>query len=80
MISGAQLRAGRSLLGWSSQELAEAAGVGWSTVKRFEELDVVPRSRSDTLHKIQCALETAGIEFIGDPILSPGVRLRRKQA
>jgi ribosome-binding protein aMBF1 (putative translation factor) len=65
------------LLNWTSQQLAEKADVGWSTVKRFEELDEIPRSRAKTLEKIESTLERAGIEFIGDPVTSPGVRLRR---
>lgn len=76
MVSGAQIRAGRNLLKWSTQELAQRAGVGWSTVKRFEDSDGIPRSRSDTLLKLQQSLEAAGVEFIGDPIKSPGVQLR----
>tara|TARA_R110001592_G_scaffold58295_3_gene176749 strand:- start:460 stop:654 length:195 start_codon:yes stop_codon:yes gene_type:complete len=64
-------------LNWTSQQLAAEAGVGWSTVKRFEESDEIPRSRAKTLEKIVSALRSAGIEFIGDPVTSPGVRLRR---
>lgn len=77
MVSGSQIRAGRGLLNWTSQQLAEQAGVGWSTVKRFEESDEIPRSRARTLEKIVLALQSAGVEFIGDPLSSPGVRLRR---
>ena len=79
MVSGAQIRAGRGLLDWSTQQLAQRAGVGWSTVKRFEDVDQIPNSRSDTLSKIQEALEAAGIEFIGDPTTSPGVQLRKRK-
>jgi predicted transcriptional regulator len=78
VISGAHIRAARGLLGWSSQELAAVSGVGWSTIKRFEESGGIPPSRSGTLERVKLALEAAGIEFIGDPIHSPGVRLRAK--
>lgn len=77
MVSGAQIRAARGLLGWSSQELARRSGVGWSTIKRFEDIDAVPRSRAGTLERVQQALEEQGVEFLGDPDRSPGVRLRR---
>jgi ribosome-binding protein aMBF1 (putative translation factor) len=77
VISGAQIRAARGLLNWSSQELAEQAHVGWSTVKRFEDSDEVPQSRAKTLEKILAVLEASGIEFLGDPLASPGVRLRK---
>lgn len=77
MISGAQIRAARGLLGWSSQELANRSGVGWSTIKRFEDIETVPRSRAGTLDRVRQALEEQGVEFLGDPNSSPGVRLRR---
>jgi len=78
VISGAQIRAGRALLGLSSQSLAELSGVGWSTVKRFEEQNDVPSARSGTLERLKNYLEDNGVEFLGDPIQSPGVRLRPK--
>lgn len=80
MISGAQIRAARGLLGMSSKQLAKFTGVSWATVKRFEEVEDIPPSRSGTLERVQRALEDAGIEFIGDPVSSPGVRLKRSKA
>lgn len=80
MISGAQIRAARGLLGLSSREFAAIGEVSWATVKRFEEVDGVPPSRGGTLERVRAALEAAGIEFIGDPLTSPGVRLRRARA
>ena len=77
MISGAQIRAARALLGISATELAERADVDWSTVQRFEGTEGVPKSRSGTLQRIKDTLENAGITFVGDPVASPGVRLRR---
>lgn len=77
-VSAAQIRSGRALLALSSRELAQLAGVSWATVKRFEEDEGIPPSRSGTLGKVKAALEAAGIEFLGDPIASPGVRLRRR--
>lgn len=77
MISGTQIRAARALLGMSGTELSNRAGVGWSTVQRFESSDEVPQSKGGTLEKIKEALESCGIEFIGDPIKAPGVQLRR---
>lgn len=80
MISGAQIKAARSLLGLSSREFAEFADVSWATVKRFEDAEGIPPSRAGTLERVKAALEQAGIEFLGDPVASPGVRLRRKKA
>jgi len=77
VISGAHIRAARGLLGLTSRQLSAHSGVSWATIKRFEEADGIPPSRSGTLERVKAALESAGIEFIGDPVTSPGVRLRR---
>lgn len=53
------------------------ADVPLRTIQRFETTDGIPPSRSGTLERVKAALEQAGIEFMGDPITSPGVRLRR---
>jgi transcriptional regulator with XRE-family HTH domain len=77
MLTGIQIRAARAALGWSSEQLAQAAGVGQRTIMRFEQFDGVPPSRSATLIDLQNALEAAGIEFIGTPENRPGIRLER---
>lgn len=76
MISAGQIRGARALLKISATELAERAGVTWKTVQRFESAAGIPPSRSGTLERVKAALEASGIEFIGDPIESPGVQLR----
>ena len=76
MISSSQIRAARALRGLTAAELAKLAGVSWATVQRFEAEEGIPRSRGNTLDRVKTALESAGIEFIGDPVFSPGVRLR----
>jgi transcriptional regulator with XRE-family HTH domain len=78
MPSGSQIRAARGLLGWSASELAEHSEVTLRTIQRFETADGIPPNRSGTLDKVRVALEAQGIEFLGDPETSPGVRLRRK--
>lgn len=77
MLSGAQIRAGRALLGLSAQELSELSGVGWATIQRYEATNGVPNAQKPKMDLIMKALKCAGIEFIGDPVTSPGVRLRR---
>lgn len=76
-VSASQIRAARALLGMSSKELSEISGIGWATIRRFEQSEGIPPSRAGTLERVRHALEDAGIEFIGDPVTSPGVRLRR---
>jgi predicted transcriptional regulator len=75
MISAAQIRAARGLLGISAAELAQRSGVDWATVQRFENAAGVPKSRSGTITRVKDALEAAGVVFLGDPIASPGVQL-----
>jgi DNA-binding transcriptional regulator YiaG len=77
MITGAQIRSARAALRISAVTLAKLAGVGEQTIKRFEQSEGVPPSRSSTLLVIQRTLEAAGIEFIGTPEDGPGIRLRK---
>lgn len=76
-VSGAQIRAARAMLGLSAKDLSRLANVGWATVQRFEGSEGVPRSISGTLERVVAALEAQGIEFLGDPLISPGVQLKR---
>ena len=75
MVTPAQCRAARGLLGWSQQELARKARVGIVTVHQLET--GVSQPRRATLDVIRRALESAGVEFIDENGGGPGVRLRR---
>jgi transcriptional regulator with XRE-family HTH domain len=75
MITSAQCRAGRGLLAWSQQELADAAGVGVVTVHQLEAGTSEPRRA--TLEVLRRAFEKAGVEFIDENGGGPGVRLRK---
>src|SRR5262245_16420294 len=77
MISAAQCRAARGLLDWTQRELADRAGVGIVTVRQVEAGVSVPRRA--TLEVIRSALESAGVELIGENGGGPGVRLRKRQ-
>ena len=76
MITGGQIRAARAALRWSVQELAHKAGVSTQTIKRFEVVEGIPQSRTQTLLDVKSALEAGGIEFTGTPEDGPGIRLR----
>jgi len=78
MISSEHIKAARALLGISAAKLAEISGVDHRTLQRFEASDGIPEHRSGNLDKVRMALEARGIEFLGDPIASPGVRLHKK--
>jgi predicted transcriptional regulator len=78
-VSIRQLKAARSLLGWSQERLALAADVSLPTVKRLEARDGPLGGRESTAQKIKSALEKAGIEFIDENGGGLGVRLRDRQ-
>ena len=75
-VSIRQVKAARSLLGWSQEQLAVAAGVSIPTIKRLEARDGPLGGRNETGSKIRSALEGAGVEFIDENGGGPGVRLR----
>jgi transcriptional regulator with XRE-family HTH domain len=80
MLTPAQLRASRALLGIDQRALADLAGVSLPTIQRMEASEGYVRGVIDTLTKVVAALEYAGIELIGDNAMSHGggrgVRLR----
>ena len=78
MISVRQIKAARALLGWSATELAERCGIGSATVKRYELQDGYPKATVQNLAAIQAVFEESGVEFLGDPLVNPGVMLRLK--
>jgi predicted transcriptional regulator len=78
LITGRQLRAARALLGIEQVDLAKRARVAIGTIRRMESFAGEVGSRTETLSKVQAALERAGIEFLGEG--RPGVRLRGQPA
>jgi transcriptional regulator with XRE-family HTH domain len=80
MISSAQLRAARALLGFDQRRLAELAGLSVPTIQRMEASDGVIRGNVDSLTKLIAALDAAGIELLAEGAASPaggrGVRLK----
>ncbi|RME61929.1 MAG: helix-turn-helix domain-containing protein [Alphaproteobacteria bacterium] len=80
MITAAQLRAARALLGIDQRRLAELSGLSVPTIQRMEASDGVIRGNVDSLMKLIAGLEAAGIELIGEGTASQaggrGVRLR----
>ena len=72
MISAAQMRAARALLGLDQKTLAELAGVSLPTIQRMEASVGNVRGTVETLSKIVEALEAAGVELIGNDQRSQG--------
>ena len=80
MISAAQLRAARALLGIDQRTLASMCGLSMPTIQRMEASDGVIRGNVDSLMKLIAALNGAGVELIGEGATSQsggrGVRLK----
>ena len=72
MITAEQLRAARALLGIDQRRLAEMCGLSVPTIQRMEQSEGLLRGNVDSLMKLTAALELAGIELIGEGIVSPG--------
>jgi transcriptional regulator with XRE-family HTH domain len=81
MITAAQLRAARALLGIDQRQLADIAGLSVPTIQRMEASEGVIRGNVDSLMKLISALEAAGIVLIGEGTLSAeggrGIRLKK---
>jgi transcriptional regulator with XRE-family HTH domain len=82
MITAAQMRAARALLGLDQRALAELSGLSLPTIQRMEASDGLIRGNVDSLMKLTGALAAAGIELIGDNVPSiaggRGVRLKSR--
>jgi len=72
VITAAQLRASRALLGIDQRKLAELADLSLPTIQRMEGSDGVIRGNVDSLMKLVKALNDAGIELISDNATSTG--------
>lgn len=84
MITAAQMRAARAMLGIDQKTLAQLSGVSLPTIQRMEASDGHVRGIVDSLIKVIEALNRAGIELIGEGAASAvggrGVRLREPAA
>lgn len=74
------MRAARALLGIDQRKLADLCGLSVPTIQRMESSDGVIRGNVDSLMKLIEALNTAGIELIGEGVASQsggrGIRLK----
>jgi len=82
VITAAQLRAARALLGIDQRRLAALSGLSVPTIQRMEASEGVIRGNVDSLMKLIGALDVAGVVLIGDDAPSEtggrGVRLKKK--
>lgn len=80
MITAAQLKAARAILGIDQKTLAEMAGVSVPTIQRMEASLGNVRGTIESLTRIVEALDRSGVELIGEDMKSNavgrGVRLK----
>ena len=84
MLTPAQMRAARALLGIDQKQLAEMSGVSLPTIQRMEASEGNVRGVVETLTKVVEALDRAGVELIGENATSSrggrGVRFKQSAA
>jgi len=66
MITAAQLRSARALLGVDQRQLAELSGLSVPTIQRMEASEGVIRGNVDSLMKLIAGPDGAGILLIGE--------------
>ncbi len=74
MLTSRQIRAARSLLGWTQKELASRCHLSTVGINRLERELSDPRA--STLRTIQTVFEQEGLVFINDEVFE-GVKLRK---
>lgn len=72
MITTAQLKAARALLGIDQRQLAEASGLSLPTIQRMEASIGTIRGNVDSLVKVIDALDSLGVEVIAVGAVSQG--------
>jgi transcriptional regulator with XRE-family HTH domain len=76
-LTSAQIRAARSLLRWSAEDLARRSLLSVATIRRAELTEDQTSMTAANDLAVRRALEAAGVEFIDEDGGGPGVRLRQ---
>ena len=76
-LTGAQIRAARSLVRWRAEDLARHSAVGVATIRRAELAEEETSMTMANDLAVRRALESAGVEFIDENGGGPGVRLKK---
>ena len=76
-LTSAQIRAARSLIRWSAEDLARESSLSVATIRRAELADDETSMTAANNLAVRRALEAAGVEFIDGNGGGPGVRLRK---
>ena len=76
-LTSAQIRAARSLIRWSAEDLAARSSLSVATIRRAELTDAETSMTAANDLAVRRALEAVGVEFIDENGGGPGVRLRK---
>jgi ribosome-binding protein aMBF1 (putative translation factor) len=76
---GSQIRAARSLLKWTAEDLAQESALGVNTIRRAEAAEHETQLTAANELAVRRALEAAGIGFIEDNGGGEGVRFRKSR-
>ncbi|XOK11628.1 helix-turn-helix domain-containing protein [Agrobacterium tumefaciens] len=82
MITAAQIKAARALVGLTQDDIAKATELSVQTIKRMESVGT-ERSTAGNVDAVKKALQAAGVIFLEDGETTsggPGVRLAKKDA
>jgi transcriptional regulator with XRE-family HTH domain len=66
MMTAAQMRAARALLGIDQKTLADLSGLSVPTIQRMESSEGNVRGIVESLTRVVEALDRAGVELIGE--------------
>jgi hypothetical protein len=77
-LTSAQIRAARSLIRWTAEDLAAASALSVATIRRAELTESETSLTTANDLAIRRTLEGAGVEFIDENGGGPGVRLRKR--
>ena len=78
-LTSAQMRAARSLIRWSAEDLARETALSVTTIRRAELSEGETSMTAANDLAVRRALEAAGVVFIDENGDGPGVRLRKVQ-
>ena len=76
MLLASQIRAARSLLGWTARDLSLKSGVSLATIQRLEPQSGALACHPRTIKDLKRAFEEAGLEFIGTSEKGAGVKFQ----
>ena len=77
-LTSSQIRAARSLIRWSAEDLARHSALSVATIRRAELAEAETSMTAANDLAVRRALEAAGVEFINENGGGPGVRLRKR--